>query len=472
MRSGMRRENRARKRFGEERNERMGEEECGYSDARASYGNRAEEDTVYEDREYEEERLGCEDRGYEEERLGCEDRGYEEERFGCEDRGYAEERLTYEDRGYEDADLTSEDWEYEDERPIYEDRGDTDDDRVYAARRYDAYGDAYEDAYEDVYDDAYGEAGSYDDRESRDERRSGDRRRAAQRERDRYERSHRREKPAARKRGFRFGWLIPLALAAVCAVSSFQFFRQLWIYEQAKSEYAGLDSLMELWEPAAAAEQETEASAAEPSEKSPYPVLNIDYEALKSINSEFVGVLYLPVLGIKYPVAQATDNTKYLHTTFEGTSNASGCIFLDCAATPDFGDNNTFLFGHNMKNETMFGSLKDFLQDESLCDENPYIYIYQESQVLIYRIFAYYTISVQDDVYNDFSGEDGYDAYVADAITHSFYKLSDAANEEISWSERPRLLTLSTCYGTGHVYNFVVQAALVRTESPAAAAGT
>lgn len=464
MRSGMRREHRAGSRFGEEQNDRMDEEECRYGDERASYGNPEEEDAVYENREYEDERLTYEGRRYADDSSTYEDREYEDERLTCGDRGYADDGLTYEDR------------EYADERPACGDPEDTDDDRTYDARRYDAYGDSYDDSYNDSYDDAYDdtydETGYDEDREGFDERRPGVRRREERRERDRYERSRRREKPAEKRRGFRLGWLIPLALAAVCAVSSFQFFRQLWVYEQAKSEYAGLDSLMELWEPAAAAEQGTEVSAAEPAEESPYPVLNIDYEALKAINSEFVGVIYLPVLGIKYPVAQASDNTKYLHTTFEGTSNASGCIFLDCAATPDFGDNNTFIFGHNMKNETMFGSLKDFIQDESLCDENPYIYIYQESQVLIYRIFAYYTISVQDDVYSDFSGEDGYDAYVADAITHSFYKLSDAANEEISWSERPRLLTLSTCYGTGHVYNFVVQAALVRTESPTAAAGT
>lgn len=265
------------------------------------------------------------------------------------------------------------------------------------------------------------------------------------------------------RRGIGFGWIIPAVLALVCAFSCYKFLHQLWVYEQAKSEYSGLDSLMSLWE---TAEAKTSDADTEETIDAPYPLLNIDYDALKEINSEFVGVIYLPVLDVKYPVAQASDNTKYLHTTFEGTSNASGCIFLDAAASPDFGDINTFIFGHNMKNETMFGSLKEFIQDEALCDEDPYIYIYQESQVLIYRIFAYYTISVEDDVYNDFSGEEAYDAYVADAVSHSFYKLSDEAREEIAFENRPRLLTLSTCYATGHVYNFVVQGALIDVEEP------
>ncbi len=448
MRTGMRRDRRSGSRHGKEQDEWMEEEawypESGESDAAydETGGESWPEGEAYAAGGYADDDAAYGTRGYADDDASYDTRGYADDDAAYDTRGYADDEASYDTRGYADDDAG------------YGTRRYADDDAAYGTRRYADDDAAYEDWEE------------YEDREDYTGRRGYEHRgnagrRGAGRGRDR-------ETPTVKKSGFRWGWLIPLALAAVCAVSSFQFFRQLWIYEQAKSEYAGLDSLMELWEPAAASEQETE-TAGESAQESPYPLLNIDYEALKSINSEFVGVIYLPVLNVKYPIAQASDNTKYLSTTFEGTSNASGCIFLDCAATPDFGDNNTFIFGHNMKNETMFGSLKEFIQNESLCDENPYIYIYQETQVLIYRIFAYYTISVQDDVYNDFSGEDGYDAYVADAITHSSYKLSDAANEEIGWSERPRLLTLSTCYGTGHVYNFVVQAALVGTEAPAAA---
>jgi sortase B len=335
-----------------------------------------------------------------------------------------------EDDFFEDSEWPEEE-EYEEEYP--EEEGD------YAVEYP-------EEGYEDIPREEYE---GYDDDPGNDIRRRG-------RERQ-PERSERRR--------FGFGWIIPAALAVVCAFSGFKVAQQLWVYQQAKNEYSNLDSLMGLWEDASLQTEETETDAQ--AEESAYPILNIDYDALKEINSEFAGVIYIPVLGVKYPVAQASDNTKYLRTTFEGTANSSGCIFLDCAVSSDFSDINSFVFGHNMKNETMFGSLKKFLQDESLCDENPYIYIYQENQVLIYRIFAYYTIPVEDDVYNDFAGDEAYDAYVSDAISHSAYKLSDEGSEEISWSDRPRLITLSTCYATGHVYNFVVQGALVDVESPA-----
>ncbi len=261
------------------------------------------------------------------------------------------------------------------------------------------------------------------------------------------------------------GWIIPAGLGVVFVYSSCQFVQQYAVYRQARKEYEELDSYILL------TEDLSESSAAEEGEQGEipeepqieYPALDIDYDALKGINDEFVGVLYIPVLDLHYPVTQGEDDDKYLHTTFEGTYNASGCIYLNYSASPDFGDSNTFIFGHNMKNGTMFGSLKKFLRDETLCDEDPYIYIYQEDQVLVYRIFAYYTIPVRDDVYDDFEGEDGYDSYVADAGKHSVYQMSEEAGAEIDWASRPHLLTLSTCYATGHVNNFVVQGVLIGT---------
>ncbi len=272
---------------------------------------------------------------------------------------------------------------------------------------------------------------------------------------------NRKQAPEKKKRR-RFGWMIPAVLLVFFVFSFANFMREFLTYQQAKNEYKELGKYIEVIPEGeeATSDAEAEGSTAEaPEEDEKEQYLQIDYDGLTATNSEFTGVIYIPVLNLTYPIAQSTGNDKYLHTTFEGTRNASGCIFLDCAASKNFSDPNSFIFGHNMKNGTMFGSLKQFLQKEELCDEDPYIYIYQKDQVLVYRIFAYYTIPVRDDVYDDFSGDDGYDAYVADAGKHSVYHSSQ--DEKIDWSSRPNLLTLSTCYATGHVNNFIVQAALV-----------
>lgn len=275
-----------------------------------------------------------------------------------------------------------------------------------------------------------------------------------------------RKRAPEKKKRRRFGWLIPAILLVFFVFSFANFMREFLTYQQAKNEYKELGKYIEVIPEGEEAPSDAEAEGSttedpeeEEKEQYQYPNLQIDYDGLAATNSEFTGVIYIPVLNLTYPIAQSTGNDKYLHTTFEETRNASGCIFLDCAASKDFSDSNSFIFGHNMKNGTMFGSLKQFLQKEELCDEDPYIYIYQKDQVLVYRIFAYYTIPVRDDVYDDFSGDDGYDAYVADAWKHSVYHSSQ--DEKIDWSSRPDLLTLSTCYATGHVNNFIVQAALV-----------
>ncbi len=284
--------------------------------------------------------------------------------------------------------------------------------------------------------------------------------------------AHGKKRYSPYSRGRRWwGILIPTALLVVFVVSLGNFLRQLWIYRRAESEYQALDRYMEvtpgetLWEKCEPLDEEEqpqdEEKLRQETKTVSYPSLRIDYDALAAVNSEFIGVIYVPVLGIKYPVVQTGDNSKYLYTTFEGKSNSSGCIFLDTVASPNFSDRNTYIFGHNMKNETMFGSLKRFLENATLCDQDPYVYIYQKEQTLVYRIFAYYIIPVEDDVYNDFIGDDGYDAYVADAKANSLYQPGEDDGGSIDWNSRPNLLTLSTCYATGHVNNFVVQAALV-----------
>lgn len=191
-----------------------------------------------------------------------------------------------------------------------------------------------------------------------------------------------------------------------------------------------------------------------------YPDLDIDFDELMATNSDFVGVLYIPALQLYYPVAHSHDNLEYLKTTFEGTTNSAGCIFLDANASADFTDNNSFIYGHNMKNETMFGILKEFSAQDGLCASDPYFYLYlPDGSVNKYHIFAYYTTPVDDQLYDAFEGDKPYDAYVMRAQSRSYYEPSE--DEADDFTTRPNLVTLSTCWGTDHKNNFVVHGAFV-----------
>lgn len=256
-------------------------------------------------------------------------------------------------------------------------------------------------------------------------------------------------------------WVVLAVILAVLVISGYNFVTEFMTYKKASDEYEKLADMIQAAPETveSAPVKETAATPEQGEDEKPsitYPAMDIDYDGLAKVNDDFVFVLYIPALDLKYPVAHSHDNNEYLHTTFEGTNNPSGCIFLDEAGSEDMSDSNTFIFGHNMKNETMFGSLKEFDKQKDLCATDPYFYLYSKGKVRKYAIFAYYTVRTTDDMYLDFEGGDGYDDYVATAQSRSLFTPEDGV---IDWSERPNLVTLSTCWSTGHVYNFIVQGA-------------
>lgn len=89
-----------------------------------------------------------------------------------------------------------------------------------------------------------------------------------------------------------------------------------------------------------------------------------DFDRLYSINNDLVCILSIPDLDLRYPVVRGKDNSVYLTKTFEGNKNPAGCLFIDYENSPDITDNNTFIYGHNMKNGSMFGSLKKLTGDD------------------------------------------------------------------------------------------------------------
>ena len=112
-----------------------------------------------------------------------------------------------------------------------------------------------------------------------------------------------------------------------------------------------------------------------------YPPLAIDMEMLKEMNGDFRGWFYFPAVEVSYPVVQGEDNNYYLKHSFEDEKSNSCSIFMDCGASSDWSDRNTFVFGHNMRDGSMFGTFKKLVDDPSLLEANPRFYIYTEDEV-------------------------------------------------------------------------------------------
>lgn len=174
-------------------------------------------------------------------------------------------------------------------------------------------------------------------------------------------------------------------------------------------------------------------------------IVRIDDEALRGINEDYRAWLRIPVLRLSYPLVAGSDNDYYLHYTFEKRYNGAGCLFIDCETASDFSDRNTFIYGHNMKNGSMFGCLKRFRKEQGLCASDPYFYIYRGGAVYQYEIFAYYTTEYTSDRYQLVHTEEEYDNYITSALRLTEF----APVHELDFSGRPNIVTLSTCSGSG-----------------------
>lgn len=189
--------------------------------------------------------------------------------------------------------------------------------------------------------------------------------------------------------------------------------------------------------------------------------LYIDEEGLRSVNGEYCAWLRIPVLNISYPLVAGTDNEYYLHHTFERKYNGAGCLFVDCETAADFSDRNTFIYGHNMKNGSMFGGLKRFRREQGLCAADPYFYLHRGTTVYQYEIFAYYTTEYTSSTYRLIDTEEEYDLYVSEALRLTEY----APSHHLDFSQRPDIVTLSTCSGAGGTTErMVVHGVLVNVE--------
>lgn len=88
---------------------------------------------------------------------------------------------------------------------------------------------------------------------------------------------------------------------------------------------------------------------------------SVDFDKLYEINQDVRGWLKIDALGISYPIMQYTNNQYYLSKNIYKEESISGSIYLDYRNN-GFEDTNTVIYGHNMKNDTMFGKLDEILK--------------------------------------------------------------------------------------------------------------
>ena len=246
--------------------------------------------------------------------------------------------------------------------------------------------------------------------------------------------------------GIRFA-IIGLACAGIiiCLV---MIGKTTYDYKRAEAEYSALEEYVS---PETSSQTEVNKEAGKEEERefrnnpnrSDFPDMEVDYEGLKKKNRDYIGWLYVGSVGISYPVVQGADNEYYLHNTFEGQPNFAGCVFMDCMDKPDLTMYNTFLYGHAMKNGSMFGNLRKLRKDPSLAKNDPYIYLFMQDGIYRYQIYSYYIDKKDSSMYNSAQNAKEYRQYIRNALDYSMAECEAKPNEEET------SITLVTCTGAG-----------------------
>lgn len=196
----------------------------------------------------------------------------------------------------------------------------------------------------------------------------------------------------------------------------------------------------------------------------PIPEKDVDFAQLQAeTNADIYAWIYIPDTMIDYPVLQhPMDNSYYLNYNLDGSKGYPGCIYTENYNTKDFTDPNTVIYGHNMKNGSMFAGLHEF-EDSTYFAEHPYVYIYTEEQLYVYEIFAAYKYSDAHILLSfDFTDEAVYGEYLEDIYTYEGE--GNNFREDVTIGTDDRIITLSTCIANQSTKRYLVQAVLLNKE--------
>lgn len=187
--------------------------------------------------------------------------------------------------------------------------------------------------------------------------------------------------------------------------------------------------------------------------------MKIDFDTLRSVNTDVIGWIYVEALdNVSYPIVKGKDNSTYLHMTYEKNYNFAGTIFIDYENSGDFNDCNTLVYGHNMKNGSMFGQLKKFSKDPETYKKSKYFWIFTPEKDYRYEIISAYVTAVNSDTYTLFKGPGKeFQDYLDKMPT-----LSEIQTTPGTLTIQDKIVTLSTCTGNEST-RYVVQGKRVDT---------
>ncbi len=244
--------------------------------------------------------------------------------------------------------------------------------------------------------------------------------------------------------------ILILCLIVFC-VSAFQLIKIIGGYWKGQGEYEKIqDLVLEL-------NEESEGSEDGGEDTDHAGVFRVNFDELLRLNPDTAAWIrfYPEPSVINYPVVQGKDNNEYLHRTFSGKENTLGTIFVSEENAPDFQDKNTVIFGHRMKNGSMFRHLEDY-KDQNFWKDNPYFYLYTpDGYEHRYHIYSTGVVTEDSETYQiQFASAEEFQTFL------NMTKETAEYDTGVEVTEEDTIVTLSTCTGASDNHRYVVRGVL------------
>lgn len=218
--------------------------------------------------------------------------------------------------------------------------------------------------------------------------------------------------------------VITVCLVGIILVSGYKIGKTMWDYQVAKSAYTNISEKTAKVDP----KQFTGV---------------VDWKALKKVNPDVQGWLYQKGTVINYPVVQGTDNDTYLHTRFDKQWSGGGTLFVDYRMEKDFRGFNSIIYGHHMKDGSMFRSIRGYTKEEGYYDKHKTLELATPHGNYHLVVFsAFITKATDEDTYKMTYDEAEKQAYIDRAWEQSELPIT---RDSVDVTKDDRLVTLSTC---------------------------
>ncbi len=211
---------------------------------------------------------------------------------------------------------------------------------------------------------------------------------------------------------------------------------------------------------ASVVDTDTENSSSSPKEGGVCPI-RVDFDSLQALNEDIIAWIYCEGTVIDYPVCKCDDDQFYLEHAYDKSPSHSGAIFLEVENSPDFSDTNNILYGHHMKNKTMFATLA-YWADQGYFEQHPYMWLLTPEQSYRIDLFAGYLTSALSDVY---TVSQGYGTQLEEYLEKAADS-SDFTSDVVIPEEGYSYIVLSTCEYQFDNARYVLHGKLVPADFP------